>query len=119
MKEVGEDGEGSLEPGVASGEEFVLRYPYRFLEFYYAANPGELPGCSSIIDMTSPEDADDAEELEATGSKRVKNERSIYFEYLTAYPDKTRIIPSGERHGQWARKFTYACSLAMHTASRH
>ena len=27
LKEMGEDGQGSLEPGVASGEEFMIGYP--------------------------------------------------------------------------------------------
>ena len=34
-KEMGEDGRGSLEPGVASGSEFMIGYPNPFLEYYY------------------------------------------------------------------------------------
>ena len=33
-KEMGEDGRGSLEPGVASGSEFMIGYPNPFLEYY-------------------------------------------------------------------------------------
>ena len=43
VKEMGESGEGSLEQGVASGEVFILRYNSKFMEYYYAANPLELP----------------------------------------------------------------------------
>ena len=42
LKEMGEDGRGSLEPGVASGEEFIMAYPHPFLECYYFANRAEL-----------------------------------------------------------------------------
>ncbi|KAL1525346.1 hypothetical protein AB1Y20_020206 [Prymnesium parvum] len=49
LKEMGETGEGSLEPGVASGEDFSMRYPTPFLEYFYQANPQELP-----IDMQQP-----------------------------------------------------------------
>ena len=41
-KEMGENGEGSLEPGAASGDEFIIGYPTPFLEYFYAANPGLL-----------------------------------------------------------------------------
>ena len=43
VKEMGEDGRGSLEPGVASGEEFVISYPQPFLKYYYFENREELP----------------------------------------------------------------------------
>ena len=42
-KEMGEDGRGSLEPGVASGSEFMIGYPNPFLEYYYYENRSELP----------------------------------------------------------------------------
>ena len=38
-KEMGEDGKGSLEPGVASGTEFVMGYPTPFLEYFWYAPP--------------------------------------------------------------------------------
>ena len=43
LKEMGESGTGSLEPGIASGDSFFLAYPAPFLQYYYDANPGELP----------------------------------------------------------------------------
>ena len=33
-KEMGENGEGSLEPGAASGDEFILSYPAPFLGLF-------------------------------------------------------------------------------------
>ena len=42
LKEMGEDGRGSLEPGIASGDEFMLAYPLPFLDYYYYANQSEL-----------------------------------------------------------------------------
>ena len=43
LKEMGEDGRGSLEPGVASGSEFIMAYPLPFLEHYFFQNRLELP----------------------------------------------------------------------------
>ena len=43
LKEMGEDGRGSLEPGVASGSEFIMAYPLPFLEHYFFPNRSELP----------------------------------------------------------------------------
>jgi hypothetical protein len=42
LKEMGEDGRGSLEPGVASGDVFIMAYPLPFLEYYYFENRAEL-----------------------------------------------------------------------------
>ena len=39
---MGEDGKGSLEPGVASGDVFVMAYPTPFCEYYWYANRAEL-----------------------------------------------------------------------------
>ena len=43
MKEMGESGEGSLEPGVASGDVFWIMSPNPFLKYYYKAHPDKLP----------------------------------------------------------------------------
>ena len=43
VQEMGESGEGSLEPGVASGDVFWVVYPNPFLKYYYKANPDKLP----------------------------------------------------------------------------
>eukprot|EP00966_Prymnesium_polylepis_P095808 2219815-Prymnesium_polylepis.1 len=40
---MGESGEGSLEPGVASGDCFWVVYQQPFLKHYYKANPEKLP----------------------------------------------------------------------------
>ena len=36
--EMGEGGEGSLEPGIASGDTFWVAYQQPFLKYYYAAH---------------------------------------------------------------------------------
>ena len=41
-QEMGESGEGSLEPGVASGDVFWVVYPNPFLKHFYKANPDLL-----------------------------------------------------------------------------
>ena len=43
-QEMGEEGTGSLELGVASGEVFWVSYPQPFLKYFYDANPNKLPG---------------------------------------------------------------------------
>jgi hypothetical protein len=43
VQEMGESGEGSLEPGVASGDVFWVAYQQPFLKHYYKANPEKLP----------------------------------------------------------------------------
>ena len=43
VQEMGESGEGSLEPGVASGDVFWVMYPNPFLKYFYKANPDKLP----------------------------------------------------------------------------
>ena len=43
VHEMGETGEGSLEPGVASGDVFWIQYPNPFLKHYFKANPEKLP----------------------------------------------------------------------------
>jgi hypothetical protein len=43
VQEMGESGEGSLEPGVASGDVFWVVYQQPFLKHYYKANPDKLP----------------------------------------------------------------------------
>ena len=54
---MGEDGEGSREPGVASGEEFVVSYPKPFLDYYYLENPLEN-GASNQTPSSPPADDD-------------------------------------------------------------
>ena len=43
VQEMGQSGEGSLEPGVASGDVFWITYPHPFLKYFYKANPEKLP----------------------------------------------------------------------------
>ena len=43
MQEMGESGEGSLEPGDSSGEVFAMMYPQPFVLHYYKTFPSKLP----------------------------------------------------------------------------
>ena len=73
VQEMGESGEGSLEPGVASGDVFWVVYPNPFLKFYYNAYPDKLPNghpdkptaptatvgsASSVAVTTTPKDGE-------------------------------------------------------------
>ena len=74
---MGEDGQGSLEPGIASGSEFVMSYPNKFLQYYYAANPNELPSGSAqqpvqVADVGAEAEADEVDEPEEPVAKKPK-----------------------------------------------
>jgi hypothetical protein len=78
VKEMGVDGRGSLE--IVEAEPFWVKYPSRFLEFFYAANPDDLPealrpepevteGCSRISDVGDGE-SETKKELVETATVR-------------------------------------------------
>ena len=54
VQEMGEAGEGSLEPGVASGDVFWLTYPQPFLEYFYDANPDKMPATMVRLPERAP-----------------------------------------------------------------
>ena len=109
---MGEDGAGSLEPGIASGTEFVMSYPNKFLEYYYAANPDELTPGSAPVSAPEPLDAeDDVEEvMEQPPAKKQKKfvEKAPIFNYLTY--EKTQLEVGGPKHGMYTH--TYRCVAA-------
>ena len=97
MIERGEAGDGSLEPGIASGEEFVIANTNLFLKYYYDANPEELdPGHPSRKrkEADVPEQAGDADEAAADGAEpgcnRREKDRSPVFLYLDRCLDTSR-----------------------------
>ena len=59
---MGESGEGSLEEGGASGDEFMVTYPAPFLEYYYDANPDQLPSTMRPATVADQQEASGAEE---------------------------------------------------------
>ena len=88
-KEMGEDGKGSLEPGVASGEEYMLAYPTPFLEYYYYENRSELSEAlrKKLFpeEGTSTDDTNDAPQADATEDSVVvkqETQRPPIFDYL-------------------------------------
>ena len=96
MKEQGESGDGSLEPGIGSGEVFVVAYPNKFLQFYYAANPiddnaGGGGGAQAAGDNASQADEQTAEGEEA--EKKRKADKPAIFQHFTL--ESSKLITSG------------------------
>lgn len=109
VKEMGEDGRGSLDPGIASGLEFVVCYPNKFLEFYYAENPSELPGSSaSCPDAGVPEDPSGASECgdEVSNEKRMKLEKdkAPVLRYLKL--EDCQPCKAGARYGEFTNIYS-------------
>ena len=106
---MGTDGEGSLEPGIASGEEFHVCYPNKFLQFYYAANPNELPGANEEPPPTLPHSdlAVEADTDASLAGKKAKiPQKPIIMKYMELKDNK--LIMSGARRGHYT--FTYTCA---------
>ena len=102
---MGIDGEGSLEQGVASGEEFVVVYPNRFLEFYYAANPEELGDEAGSQQASRPGDGDEVVEDAgdtAPHKKHPKVENPI-FQHLIF--ERSRCKPTGPNRGEYTHTY--------------
>ena len=117
LKEMGEDGRGSLEPGVASGEEFVLAYPLPFLEYYYYANRAELPDAmrskvfpdaeaGSAAAASGDNAADDAEGGGVV-VKQEKQERPPIFDFFEEV--SSTLATAGPQRGKYTIK--YKCTV--------
>ena len=52
LKEMGEDGRGSLEPGVASGSEFIMAYPLPFLPTVSSSSRAPAPSRTTTARWT-------------------------------------------------------------------
>ena len=125
-KEMGENGEGSLEAGATSGEDFVIRYPMPFLEYFYAGNPDKLPAAMRpkevrSITTTADTDAEVAGDGAAAGSSNGSGVQTVMassvaedkemppiFDYLT--PVSSTLATSGPKRGQYTNKYT--CAIA-------
>ena len=115
MKEQGESGDGSLEPGIGSGEVFVVSYPNKFLKFYYDANPlvdnpnaGGGGGAQAAGDNESQADEETAEGQEA--EKKQKAEKPAIFQHFTL--ESSKLITSGPRRGQYTNTYRYVTCAA-------
>ena len=126
LKEMGEDGCGSLEPGVASGAEFVMSYPQPFLEHYYYENRAELPdamreklfpsnhalglgttGVGASPDAEGGADSNDGDAVGGEGAPaKVKQEvrRPPVFEFLEQV--SSTLAMHGPKRGQYTIKNT-------------
>ena len=114
VKEQGESGDGSLEPGINSGEVFVVSYPHRFLEFYYAANPlDESTGKTSAAPQVADE-ARDGEEAQTEGASERKKAKLVEKAPIFKFFDlvSSTLICSGNRRGQYTNIYKYQPSLA-------
>lgn len=115
VNEQGESGDGSLEPGINSGEVFVVSYPHRFLEFYYATNPLDQSSGKTSAALQVADEARDEEEAQTEGgSKRKKAkvvEKAAIFKFFDLV--SSTIICSGNRgRGQYTNIYKYQPSLA-------
>ena len=110
LKEMGVDGQGSLEPGVASGDEFVHGYPSPFLEYYYYANRGELsadlrkqlyPGEQAASSPTDArgEEGGEKQEVEVKQEK----ERPPIFEHFELI--SSEVATGGPKRGTYTNKY--------------
>ena len=112
-KEMGESGEGSLEPGVASGDDIVVGYPTPFLEYFYAANPDMLPAANrpkppvaEVEGATqSPTPAHDPPVKDEK-----ETDRPPIFEYLN--PISSTLNTAGPKRGSYTNKYTCAIACA-------
>ena len=117
VQEMGEGGTGSLEPGVASGEVFVIPYPSPFLEFFYAANPEELPlerphsGGEPAADAGATEEREGEEDGEQD-AHAVENTSgdALVFKFITLVSDT--LTAAGPKRGSRALKYKCNCSEA-------
>ena len=112
---MGTDGEGSLEPGIASGEEFHVCYPNKFLQFYYAANPNELTGANEEPPPTLPDTdlavgADDDASLAGKKPKIPQKPHILKFMQLK----DNKLIMAGSRRGQYTFNYTCAAMTRLH-----
>ena len=125
-KEMGESGEGSLEPGAASGDDFIVGYPTPFLEYFYAANANLLPEAmrprgtsespseSETPGTSESPPATDAAAGSSNGQQpptSVKKEekpavKPPIFEYLT--PISSTLNTSEPKRGHYTNKYTCA-----------
>ena len=125
LKEMGEDGRGSLEPGIASGEEFVLAYPLPFLEHYYFENRAELPDAvrskvfprdeavhdAGLAAAASGDDAADDAEGGGVQVKQEKQERPPIFDFFEEL--SSTLATGGPTRGKYTIK--YRCTVVTAT----
>ena len=108
---MGERGTGSLEPGVASGDVFVIAYPSPFLDYYYVANPTELPIHMQVQDRAADHAevvVDEDGNAGAEAGDSVEKEAPMVFQYLSLLSDT--LMVAGPRRG--CRALRYSCNIS-------
>jgi hypothetical protein len=122
VQEMGQSGEGSLEPGIASGDVFWVSYPNPFLKHYYKAHPEKLPDghCEKPVAAVTTDAAAaaadsttaDSPALGATiavksGLPELKQEAPVYA-FFSLNSDELCGKP-GPHHGK--RQQTWICNI--------
>lgn len=123
MKEMGESGEGSLEPGIASGDDFVLSYPTPFLEYYYAANCDDLPvalrpqGAEPVTPAGCDDSRSTASRTSTANAAPTSNEkekvRPPILDYLQQQSSTLNVM--GPKRGSYTNK--YMCNIRVEGGS--
>jgi hypothetical protein len=117
LKEMGEDGRGSLEPGVASGSEFIMAYPLPFLEHYYFQNRSELPEAvrvkafpaGAVVGGTA--DDEDAGSGGAPVAVKQEKEKAAIFDLFVEV--SSTLATAGPTRGKYTTK--YKCCVVTPT----
>jgi hypothetical protein len=113
VQEMGESGEGSLEPGVASGDVFWVVYPNPFLKHYYKANPEKLPDGhrdKPVVAAAAPAAAADSPMVEAAtpatpanGALPALKQDALVYSFFCLESDELCGKP-GPNHGNRPRR---------------
>ena len=117
LKEMGADGRGSLEPGIASGSEFIMAYPLPFLEHYYFQNRSELPEAvrvkafpaGAVVGGTA--DDEDAGSGGAPVAVKQEKEKAAIFDLFVEV--SSTLATAGPTRGKYTTK--YKCCVVTPT----
>ena len=121
LKEMGEDGSCSLEPGVASGSEFIMAYPLPFLEHYFFQNRLELPDAVRVkafpadaVIAAGAVDGGAADEQDTGGDGElveVQQEKAAILDLFELV--SSNLATAGPKRGQYSNK--YKCCVMTPT----
>ena len=116
-----EDGKGSLEPGVASGDVFVMAYPTPFCEYYWYANRAELDDEKRKKLFPDAEQGGASTNVAADGAalaeggakeavvKKEEQSKPPIFDHLTLASSTLNI--AGPQRGSYTNKYT--CNVVV------
>ena len=126
---MGEDGKGSLEPGVASGDVFVMAYPTPFCEYYWYANRAELDDEKRKKLFPDAEQGGASTGVAADGAalaeggakeavvKKEEQSKPPIFDHLTLASSTLNI--AGPQRGSYTNKYTCNVVGLLHFWDNH